>query len=60
MSRAYIKTSINKLLPIYVCLFDKVLDSGEINVWSVGLVLPLYKKQGNANDPSNYMEASFY
>ena len=55
IANEYIKASINKLLPIYVYLFNKVLDSGEIpNDWSVGLIVPLYKKQGNASDPSNY------
>jgi exonuclease III len=51
----YIKFSMDKMLPIYVYLFNKVLDSGTIpDDWSMGLIVPVYKKQGSEQDPNNY------
>ena len=55
ITNEYIKTSITKLMPIYVHLFNKVLNSGVIpEDWSIGLIVPLFKKQGSSKDPNNY------
>ena len=43
------------MLPIYVYLFNKVLSSGNVpEEWCVGLIVPIFKKQGCAEDPNNY------
>ena len=51
----YIKTSITMLLPIYVQLFNIILETGIIpQRWLEGLIKPLYKKKGSKKDCNNY------
>ena len=51
----FIKETIDIMCPIYVKLFNLILKSGLIpEDWSVGIIVPLYKKKGNVNDPTNY------
>ena len=40
----------------FLCsLFNKILDSGLVpDDWTIGIILPLFKKKGVAEDPNNY------
>ena len=41
--------------PVYEKLFNIILDSGVLpEVWSVGLIKPIYKQKGEKNKPENY------
>lgn len=43
------------MMPLYVKLFNVVLDSGIIhNAWTIGVIRPIYKKNGSPADPDNY------
>ena len=51
----YIKCSLNVLMPIYMKIFNRILDTGNIpDDWLTGIVLPLYKNKGDPLDPDNY------
>ena len=51
----FICASYNKLRPVYVLLFNRVLDEGIIpDSWLNGIILPIYKNKGDLNDPDNY------
>jgi len=51
----YIKASADVLLPIYVILFNKILNSGNMpKEWIIGMIVPIYKMKGDIQDPSNY------
>ena len=50
-----IKLSVNNFLPFYNKLFNYVLDSGIFpDSWASGLIVPLFKNNGDVNDPSCY------
>ena len=50
----YIKNTKFLMLPLYVKLFNAVLDSGIIpSTWVEGIIIPLYKK-GDPLNPTNY------
>jgi hypothetical protein len=43
------------MLPIFVKLFNIVFESGIIpDLWSVGIICPIYKNKGDAANPDNY------
>ena len=51
----YIKNTQDLLCPLYVKLFNKILDSGVFPTeWLTGVIVPLYKNKGEANDTNNY------
>ena len=55
ITNEYIKSSQHILCPLYVKLFNKVLNTGYIpQDWLVGIIVPIYKEVGDVNDPNNY------
>jgi len=51
----FLKNSCQKMLPIFVKLFNIVFESGIIpDLWSVGIICPIYKNKGDAANPDNY------
>ena len=49
-----IKSSLNELIPVYLKLFNTVLDLGTMpQMWCDGLVTPIFKC-GTKSDQSNY------
>ena len=55
MINEYIKVTANILMPVYVKLFNIVLNTGIIpSDWTIGLIKPLYKNKGPPGDPDNY------
>ncbi len=43
----YIKATKDLMLPVYVKLFNVVLDTGVIpSDWLIGIIIPIYKKKG--------------
>ncbi len=50
----YIKSPINVMLPTYLYLFNKVLETGVIpEEWTIGMIVPIYKNEGDVIEPSN-------
>ena len=51
----YICATYNKLRPMYIALFNRVLEEGIVpESWLNGMILPIYKSKGDRNDPDNY------
>ena len=51
----HIKASYNKMKHIYLKLFNIILIAGVFpEIWALGLIVPIFKKKGNKNDPGNY------
>ena len=51
----FLKVSKHKMIKVYVILFNKVLNDGEIpEEWTKGLIIPLYKNKGDKSNPNNY------
>ncbi len=43
------------MCPLYVRLFNKVLDTGDIpGDWLLGIIVPTYKNVGEISDVNNY------
>ena len=51
----FIKHSIDIMIPLYIKLFNRVLDKGEIpDDWLTGIIIPIYKNKGSREDANNY------
>lgn len=51
----YIKSTKHIMCPLYVKLFNKVLDTGVIpEDWLIGVIVPFYKNTGDTKDVNNY------
>ena len=51
----FIKYCPDRVLAIFCKLFNVVLNTGLIpSEWNIGIIIPLYKNKGAANDPNNY------
>ena len=51
----FIISTVDIFLPIYIRLFDYILQSGKIpNDWVIGEILPIYKNKEDVNSPGNY------
>ena len=51
----YIKNTKDVLCPLYVKLFNKIMDTGVFpSEWSAVIIIPLYKNKGDINDCNNY------
>ena len=55
VTNEYIKYTMHIMIPLYVKLFNFIFDKGIIpEIWSVGLINPIFKNKGNPKDPKNY------
>ena len=51
----YIKCTKTQMLPIYVKLFNIILETGYIpSNWSEGIIIPIFKNKGDSKDPEKY------
>ena len=51
----YLKCCPDEVICLIVDLFNLVLKTGIVPTdWCIGLIQPLYKNKGSANDPNNY------
>ena len=51
----YIKNCPPSVVELIVKLFNLILRTGHVpHDWSIGLIVPIFKKKGSPSDPSNY------
>jgi len=51
----YIKSTICLCMPLYLKLFNKILDTGIIpEMWTIGIIMPIYKNKGDPGNPDSY------
>lgn len=50
-----LKSTINLMCPLYVKLFNLILDTGIVpESWTLGSIKPIFKNKGGPKDPDNY------
>ena len=55
ITNEFLKHSCKQLLPVFVNLFNIILDSEIIpDCWSEGILIPIYKNKGDPCSPDNY------
>lgn len=55
MLNEYIKSTLNKMLPVCLLLFNFILDTGIIpDEWVTGSIKAIYKNSGDKKSPDNY------
>ena len=55
ITNEYLKNSSEQMMPIYISLFNLVLDTGIIpNSWLEGIIRPIFKRSGDPSEPENY------
>ena len=55
IANEHIKATSELFLPLYVKLFNSILDTGHFpDQWSTGCIHPIYKNKGERDSPSNY------
>ena len=51
----FIKSTFDKMKQIYVELFNRILNEGQIpESWTIGMIVPIYKNKGDKGDFNNY------
>ena len=55
MLNEHLKSTSDTLLPVVKNLVNLVFETGIIpEIWTTGIIQPLYKNKGSPTDPSNY------
>ena len=58
ISACFLKETANEIAPMFTCLFNQSLATGEVpQDWKKAYVIPIYKK-GSKSDPRNYRPIS--
>ena len=51
----FIKSTFDKMKEIYVGLFNRILNEGQIpESWTIGMIVPIYKNKGEKDDFNSY------
>ena len=54
----YIKHSSDKMIQLYIKVFNLIFDSGKIpDIWLTGNIIPIYKNKGSQTDPRMHVLA---
>ena len=55
ITNEYLKNSTEKMLPVYISIFNLILDTGIIpDSWLEGVIRLIYKRNGEPQQPENY------
>ena len=55
ISNEYIKSTFDKMKFVYVNLFNRALNDGQIpEAWTIGIITPIFKNSGEKKDVKNY------